>query len=52
MPLQLAPRLCVEVVSHAFPHALQFEVDDSDVSHPFVFGAAVLQSAHPDAHPV
>jgi len=52
VPLQPAPRLWPEPVSHAFPHALQFDVDDRNVSHPFVSGAVLLQSAHPDAHPV
>jgi hypothetical protein len=35
--------------SQVVPQALQLLVVLSDVSQPSVFGAAVLQSAHPDA---
>jgi hypothetical protein len=33
-------------------HAPQLETELSDVSQPFAFGAAVLQSAHPARQPV
>jgi hypothetical protein len=52
VPLQLAPRLCPEVVSHVCPHAPQLAEADTCVSHPLVSGGAAAQSAHPDAQPV
>jgi hypothetical protein len=38
-------------VSQARPHAPQLVVDESEVSHPLVFGAAASQSAQPGAQP-
>jgi hypothetical protein len=38
------------VVSHTFPQPPQLVVRLSDVSHPLVFGAALLQSSHPGLH--
>jgi hypothetical protein len=49
-PVHEAPVLCV--ASHASPHALQFAVVLVDVSHPFVSGAVLSQSAKPVSHPV
>ncbi len=39
------------VVSHVSPQAPQLEVDPVAVSHPFVSGGVVSQSAHPVAQP-
>ncbi len=39
------------VVSHVLPHALQFVMDDSDVSHPLVSGGVRSQSSQPCAQP-
>ena len=36
-------------MSHAWPHALQFDVVERFVSQPLVSGGVVLQSAHPGA---
>jgi hypothetical protein len=49
VPLQLAAPV---FVLQAVLHEPQVVVDESDDSHPFVFGAAVAQSAYPLAQPV
>ncbi len=50
MPVQLAPVL--RVVLHAIKQPPQFAMVLVSVSQPFVFGAAMLQSAKPGRQPV
>ena len=47
-PSHAAPLLFV--VSHTRPQPLQFVMVLVAVSHPFVFGAVVMQSPHPPVH--
>jgi hypothetical protein len=40
-----------DVMLQARPHMPQFDVDDNDVSQPFVSGRLTSQFAQPAAHP-